>query len=286
VDLIYGGDATKWRQAANTLKARFYMHWVEAQRAGGIHAQRANTACGGDCVTKAIAAANNGISSRANDMTAFHGSAGQERNIWFQFSITSFGSDLGAGSTMVNLLQTRGDPRLQRYYGQNSVGGFGGDDVNGNTPSAQVSPLGGERLQPEFRQPLATYEETQLILAEAKFYQSGQAAAQPHLNAVRALNNVPTTLAATLENIMLEKYIVMFQNIESWNDYKRTCIPDLDPSGSEPEIPGRLYYGQAEANANPNVPGEADQAENGGVAGDRAGVGGFRNPNDPAACPA
>ena len=78
----------------------------------------------------------------------------------------------------------------------------------------------------------------------------------------------------------------MFQNIEAWNDYKRTCIPRLDPSGNRTAIPGRLYYGQAEANANPNVPSVASQSANGGVGGDRQGVGGFRNPNDPAACPA
>jgi hypothetical protein len=285
-DLIYGGDTDAWVEAANSLKARFYMHWVEAQNAGGVHAQRAQTACGGDCVAAAIAAAGNGISSPANDMTAFHGSAGQERNIWYQFSITSFGNDLAAGSFMVNLLQSRGDPRLDDYYGQNSLGGFGGDDVNSTTPSNQVSPLGGVRLSPDFRQPMVSYEETQLILAEASFYQGGQAAAQPFLDAVRTLNGVPSGGAypATLTNIMLEKYVVMFQNIEAWNDYKRTCIPDLDPAGTNTEVPGRLYYGQAEMNANPNIPGESDQLENGGVATGREGVDGFRNPNDPIAC--
>ena len=26
---------------------------------------------------------------------------------------------------------------------------------------------------------------------------------------------------------MTEKYIALFQNIEVWNDYKRTCLPAL-----------------------------------------------------------
>jgi len=62
--------------------------------------------------------------------------------------------------------------------------------------------------------------------------------------------------------------------VEAWSDYRRTCFPVLDPAGSAVEIPGRVYYGQAEENANPNTPTVAEQdAANGG-----------RNPNDPSAC--
>lgn len=283
VDLVYGGDATKWRQVANTLKARYYMHWVEAQLVGGANLPRAQLACGGDCLTKAIAAATNGISSSANDFKAVHGGSGTERNIWGQFAGTSFGNDLAAGSVLVNLLRTRNDPRLTQYYGPNAVGGRGGDDVNSSTPADQVSPLGAPRLAPDFAQPIITYEENQLILAEARFRTAGQAAAQPNLNAVRALFGLGV-VPATLQNIALEKYVSLFQNIEAWNDYKRTCIPTLDPAGANREVPGRLLYGQAEANANPNVPSVSEQQTNGGVAGGRPGVGGFRNPNDPRAC--
>ena len=43
---------------------------------------------------------------------------------------------------------------------------------------------------------------------------------------------------------MTEKYIVLFQNIETWNDYKRTCIPSLTPVNNSQGgvIPGRLLY--------------------------------------------
>ena len=32
------------------------------------------------------------------------------------------------------------------------------------------------------------------------------------------------------ENIMEEKYVALFLNIEAWNDYKRTCLPSLAPA--------------------------------------------------------
>jgi Susd and RagB outer membrane lipoprotein len=120
---------------------------------------------------------------------------------------------------------------------------------------------------------------------------TGIAAAQPHLDAVRAQYGL-LPVPATLENIILEKYVALFQNIEVWNDYKRTCfprltaVPDADfGHGFGDEIPGRLFYGSTELNANPNTPSTASQLSNGGVGGGRPGVGGFRNPNDPNACP-
>lgn len=141
----------------------------------------------------------------------------------------------------------------------------------------------------DFRQPELTYVETQLIGAEAAFQGGGQGAAQPFLDAARANRgygarganpNVFPALGsapATLQNIMEEKYVAQFLNIEAWNDWKRTCLPSLAPApavGSTTPgttaIAGRMPYGITEINANshtPNVP--------------PAG----RNANDPNPCP-
>jgi hypothetical protein len=96
------------------------------------------------------------------------------------------------------------------------------------------------------------------------------------VNAVRQAVGLPALAPAqvTLQTIMEEKYIALFQNVEVWSDYRRTCFPVLDPAGSATEIPGRVYYGQAEENANPNTPTVAQQD----------GANGGRNPNDPSAC--
>ena len=263
-DLIYGGDAEKWIDAAYTLKARYYLHTAEGPTRGTFN----NTA-----YQNAITAANNGISSAANDFRAFHGSPTSERNMWHQFNTASgFGQDLVAGARLVNLMQQRNDPRLDDYFLPNALGGYGGLDPNGASPANTLSPL---NVLPEFRQPLITWAENQLILAAAKFQTGGgSAAALPHVNAVRQAVGLGPLGAVTLQAIMEEKYIALFQNIEVWSDYKRTCLPVLDPAGTAAAIPGRVYYGQSEENANPNTPtvGEQD-ATNGG-----------RNANDPTAC--
>jgi len=71
---------------------------------------------------------------------------------------------------------------------------------------------------------------------------------------------------------MTEKYIVLFQNIETWNDYKRTCIPNLTPVNNSQGgvIPGRLLYPLQERQTNPNIPAPSQQPA--------------RNWNDPNAC--
>jgi len=265
-DLVYGGDKAKWKAAAYTLKARYYMHTAEGPTRGTFVAE---------AYQNAITAATSGIESAEGDFRAFHGSATSERNIWYQFFTASgFGNDLVAGARLVDLMKARNDPRLSAYFLPNELGDYGGLDVNTSTPANQISAL---NLEPEYRQPLLTWAENQLILAEAKFQTGGgAAAAEPHVNAVRqAVGLAPLAVGeVTLQSIMEEKYVALFQNVEAWSDYRRTCFPVLDPAGAAAEIPGRVYYGQAEENANPNTPTVAEQdAANGG-----------RNPNDLSAC--
>jgi len=75
------------------------------------------------------------------------------------------------------------------------------------------------------------------------------------VNAVRTAVGLGALGTVTLEDVMLEKYIAQFQNIDVWNDYKRTCYPkEITPYSSATEVPGRLPYASAERNANPNIP--------------------------------
>ena len=138
-----------------------------------------------------------------------------------------------------------------------------------------------------FRQPLVTYQENELILAEAYNQTSQDVLALQHLNNARAVPGLPGPLvgitgAALLDSIMTEKYVTLFENIEVWNDYRRMCIPALTPfnTGSvnpiwRGKIPGRLYYSGSEMNVNPNIPGPSTQVA----------TNGFRNPDDTADCP-
>jgi hypothetical protein len=72
---------------------------------------------------------------------------------------------------------------------------------------------------------------------------------------------------------MEEKYISLYQNIEVWSDWRRTCLPQLRPARSRAAIPGRLYYGETETQTNPNTPPTSEQ-----------NLETVRNPNDPNGC--
>jgi hypothetical protein len=255
-DLFFGSSSlatqkAQWIEVARTLKARFHLHTAEV--------------LGAPAYASARTAALGGISSAANDFRTTHSAATSERNMWVQFQNTSFGPDLVAGKRLVDLMLAQNDPRIDEYFQENELGGYGGFDVTtGTTPGNQISPL--------------TWEETQLILAEANYQiagggAAGIAAAQPFLDAVRSAHgklSVPATLQAVVE----EKYISMFQTIEPWNDWKRTCLPTLTPALGRPAIPGRLYYGQTEEQTNPNnTPPSSEQ-----------NLFTVRNDNDPNGC--
>jgi hypothetical protein len=274
-DFVYGGDVAKWTAAANTLKARYHLHMVEVR--------------GNSEYQKAIDAATNGIASPDADFTALHTSATAERNVWNQFQASSgFGDDLVAGATLVNIMNAQNDPRRAEYFGRTPNGNFGGVSINGGVGPNGISGITGTRNTATFRQPIVTNDENLLILAEANFVLNGAGAAQPFFNQERS-NHGLSSIPATLQSIMTEKYIAMFQNPEVWNDYKRTCIPALTAFNSSTfgdEIPGRLYYGSGEEASNPNTPSSNEQLQHGGDVVSGAGINGFRNPNDPNRCPA
>jgi hypothetical protein len=133
----------------------------------------------------------------------------------------------------------------------------------------------------DYDQPIVSCAETYFIIAEAQYRLGATAAAQTALAAGVACQEalwgidipVNTTLtgSALYNEIMTQKYIALFLNIETYNDYKRTCLPAITPITSD-GVPGRLLYGRTERQTNPNIPAPDLQPA--------------RNDNDPNACPA
>ena len=257
-DVVYGGDVTKWTALANTLKARFYLHTVEpATSQTAIY----------DSVFKY---ATSGIADTSGDYRTFQSSALTESNLWHQFTV-SWPDYLSAGKFLVDTLNgPPADPRLPQYFapvGGVFVGAAPGQGATG------VSGLSGTRGDPAFRQPLATHVENELILAEAQWKRAGggaagNAAATPHVTNARTAQGLAAIPVTGLATIMSEKYIALFQNMEIWNDYKRTCIPTLTPAAGASAVPARLPYPLSERNANSSIPGPGPQ----------------RNWNDPNGC--
>jgi hypothetical protein len=285
-DLIYCATAVtaateinRWIAAAYTLKARFYLHLVERQ--------------GNAAYTLALAAAQTGIAEAPTtaaqaqngqapgDFRSFHGTTlDQDGNIWAEFLNSR--QDLVAGDALVSILKARADPRLQAYFNPNAAGNFVGSNQNnvpvpvGTTPSIINTAV---RRVFSFRQPYVTWAENQLIMAEAKFQLGDVPGATINVNNVRVAVGMPALGVVTFNDVMLEKYIAMFQNIDVWSDFKRTCIPLVTPFGAAPEVPGRLPYSVTERTANPNIP--LPSAYPAGT----TGVSPLRNWNDPNPCP-
>src|SRR5207244_13091994 len=95
----------------------------------------------------------------------------------------------------------------------------------------------------------------ELILAEAAF-RIGDGSALTHLNNARTAQGLSALGTADLGTIMTEKYAALFQNLEIWNDYKRTCVPALTPASGPSQIPVRLVEPLSERTANPSIPAD------------------------------
>jgi hypothetical protein len=290
-DLIYCATAVRrlveigrWIRAAYTVKARFYLHLVERN---GVSAY-----------TTALAAANLGINEAptsptqaihgqaAGDFRTFHGSVQDvDANIWGEFLLSR--QDIVAGNAMIQILKARNDTvRMAAYFDANAQLQYVGADQDNVTvtPVGCAAPCAASVLDAAtrraftFRQPLVTWAENQLILAEAKFRTGDSAGAAVNVNAVRTAVGLPALAAPTFVDVMTEKYIAQYQNIDVWADYKRTCIPTLTPNGGATEVLGRLPYGSAERTANNNVPLPSNYPTG------TTGVSPVRNWNDPDSC--
>jgi hypothetical protein len=322
-DLVFDGEAGTWIATAHTLKARYFLHTVEAATEGQIPGRTAIAVW-----NDVIGQADSGIGSPAGDFRAFHsGVSYPQSNMWFAFQDNSaFGGDLAAGKALVDYMNGRNDPRRADYFcpfvsakwragrayavgarildsntlvervttagtsgstaptwattqGATTTDGtvtwtndgapYGGDDFN--NPQSDVSFFDCEplRFSADFRVPYVTYQENELILAEANYALGNIVPAQTHLNnayaAVPGLASTATGVLgpALLDSIMMEKYVVMFQNLEALMDYRRTCIPNLTPVTPNvlnlTAVPGELFYPQTERNANPNIPPESQE---------------------------
>lgn len=265
LDLAFGGDAASWIAVAHSLKARFYMHNAEAD---------------GSNYAAALGEAQQGISSADGNWMTVHSGATFSGfgNPWNEFLVARSGY-IVAGAYGVDLLTDRfgagnDDPRLPIYYSTGS-GAYAGQYIGSppRTPSGDPTDDASSLSDTGFGAsnwgiPIISCAETQLIIAEAQIQAGTNASAAMEAARVCQEDLYGITLPAapatpTLDQVMEDKYIALFLNIETWNDYKRTCMPDLVansaangwtiPTAADP-IPGRLYYGQGERQQNPNLP--------------------------------
>lgn len=268
-DFNFGGDPAPWIDVAHSLKARLHMYTAEVRGASAYQA--------------AVAAAQQGIASSADNWYQIHSARSEENNLWFQFQRDRSGY-ISAGAHGVDWLQDRGDPRLSIYYTP-GIGPYDGIYIGsppGNPAGDPLTNASNLNLpgEPDYDLAIITCAETQFIIAEAQFALGSEASAISAANAGIAcsetewgvsLPDMPAGLsgAALLAEIIDQKYAATFLNPDVWNTYKRTCLPDLETPGGQ-QLPPRLVYPGNERQTNPNVPSVSDQP--------------LRNANDPNPC--
>lgn len=263
-DLFYGGDMDKWKRLAYTLKARYYMHLTKAP--GYTAAAQADLA---------LTALQNGMESNDDDLKmSYPGSAGNE-NPWYVTFLP--GSTLVLSSYTVETLRSRNDPRLPIIIAkaQNPIAG----DYNGRViGTPDIGDLYSYSIPGDFyagagaNNYIVTYSEALFLKAEATFYKSGAAAAQPiYQDAIKShMEKLGVSTAATttyltargtlttadaLRLIMEEKNTADFLSQENFVDWRRTGFPVLNvvPNAVLSQIPRRLLYPQIEAISNPQA---------------------------------
>ncbi len=230
-----------WSEVAHSLKARIYLHLGE--------------------YSNAISSVDNGISASSGDWFFYHQDISDgARNIYYRFCGRKKKGYMDASDAyMRTLMSDRSDARSGYYY-------------NGTKPDYSSSGIFYKAV--DF--PVITYYETQLIKAEAELLANTDAT-----SALTALNNVraywdnemgsgafPAYLATDfatnadlLKEILTEKYISCYGQIEAFNDMRRTDnyigIP-LKADAPTQKMPERLIYPQTEINSNSNVPNIQD----------------------------
>lgn len=274
-DIHFQGDATKWLEAAYTLKARYYMHTRE--------------------YAAAYAAAQNGISS--SDGTLAYIPRGDEnrsdgdKNLFWTILEGSRTGDIGTGdSYLMQLL----DPESDIYRGNaktNETARFGYYTINAG--GGQLNDGIIQQFEP---QPLVSFGENTLILAEAGARTQGFATGLQHLNEHRAYlraggrlnsnfigepftyedyveadfqaggieneDNIDNT-RALLREIIEERYVEGFGMYMPFDDSRRLRVSDDDidvpfpfNTATASAHPERMPYSFDELNTNSNAPAE------------------------------
>jgi len=270
-DLIYpnsDGDpavqAAEWLKAAYGMKARYTLHLCKQDATSWATALT--------LVTSALA-------SNADDMQfGFFTSVG-EQNPLFQFMDQR--GDITMHKTFIDMLLQRFDPRIAPFAAKTAdtvnpyVGAdWGSTGENASLPGAAVNTPNAPVL-------FLTYAECLFIKAECEYKAN---AADPQVKAdlvagvtaslnkwgvfsapyIAAYSAVVDTMVATLyKEILIQKYIALYNQAETFNDFRRTnnaigLLPNPTTSAVENVIPRRFPYSLGEKSYNTYTPANVD----------------------------
>lgn len=244
-DLLLGGNLERWKKAASTLKARFYLHIVKRSPSAA---------------EQALNALAEGIDDPAGDLRYTYNA--QEFNPWFRYQQST--PNIRIDPLFRDLVDD--DPRegalIKVTFGEARIGPF---------YASETSPLF-----------LISYVEARFLEAEALLrtakpgaQQALDEAVRTHIDLVTGGETLPAeiddylaanvqltgSLEEDLQIVLTQKHIASFTTIEGWTDFRRTGYPILPPNadGLNPqnpngEIPRRFPYPLSEELFNAQVP--------------------------------
>lgn len=247
VDFFYSGDAAMWVKAANTMKARYYMHI-------------------GD-YSAAETAANSGITDPSENMMIPHaGVYGQNMNVYSSFGEQDRQGYMSApGAYLPTILDSLGAKNDSKT---DESARFADLYIGKGSPTDYDLNYAGGLFSATSSFPVVTASENHLILAEIASRSSDDGTALNHLNAVRQflaakypsgkyddyVSSDFATSADLLYAIMLEKYCSMVGQIEVYNDLRRSKnLIGIQPKGTAVKLPQRYLIPQDELNGNTSV---------------------------------
>jgi hypothetical protein len=262
-DILFGGDATKWKKFANTVRMIMALRISKVDAATG-KSQFADALAGGVIETNA-------------DNAAMAYPGGTFKNPWF--SLYDGRKDYAVSTQFATILSDSQDPRLQMIAAPNSKGqiapvpyGLLRDDVTKNYTDFSFV------LTPAMR---AANSQSFILTAAHAFLARAEAAQQgwTNENAKDMYNKgiemswkqwgvfdqakFNTFIASTsvdlatnpLAKIQLQRYIAFFPDGNmGWSEWRRTGVPALKPTAnatnSSKQIPRRYAYGPSEPTIN------------------------------------
>jgi len=255
-DMIYGGDMTKWKKFANSLRMRVALRTSKVNPTG--------------YKAEVQAAIDAGVFTSVDDDAYFQFSAGNEASsnpLYLAYFVDNR-TDFAVSELMINTLKNNSDPRLSLYadpavntgtyegleYGLDNsntaaAAGTSGDAVS--LPSAAVV------LAQDAKAWMMTYAEVCFIKSEIMDwdqgeYQNGIKAAMVTwgVSEADADTYIAAAPAASAETVATEKWLALYmQGNQGWFEVRRTGYPalGLPADGTLEDIgnrnyPSRLYY--------------------------------------------
>ena len=267
-DMFYGGDMSKWRVLANSLKLRTLMMLKN----------------GGENVDSQINSTLNQPLMTSNTDAAFinySGDAGAENAM--QKIITSFfGPDnesqnvFGPGDPIDDLLNGSGDPRWNLWVARNNLPAPGNDI----SPDPTTSVLSNNIIRSNLPDVVMLPSEIDLYKAQLAL-EGNSSAGDAQTNYKNGITNaikwwgqdipgvksnvsdvdisayVNGLAAPTMNDVYNQQYLSVFlQPVMAWNVYRINKVPNLvaPPNSTIGTILRRFDYPTAEIGANPNTP--------------------------------